>query len=341
MQLSTRLLALTLLASAASAQTWNTYPSKPNDWYNYTASVAEQGGENQIFVFGGQTETSIESDVYRYHRTTFWSGPLAPMPGGRDRATSATALNNLGQERIYVFGGRSSSSWGTNNVWAYDPVNDLWETGLTPMPTARAEACAVAADDGWIYVFGGILNGVPKAAVERYHPPTDTWEIFPDMAFPRYSFGAVAACDSFIYLFGGETGSGQTTKVAIFNPGGGFFVNNQHTAAPPTDMFWSRSSFGCAVGRNGHIYLIGGTTTPSPVGTNSVHKYNPWTDTWTMEPNLPTSRAALEAVGMGSLVWALGGYRKTWPTSRPTVTCGSTVPASAWSRACRPSASGT
>lgn len=311
--LSLTLTTLLTFSGIASAQSWNTYSPKPNDWYNYMATVAEQAGDNQIFSIGGETETSIQAGVYRYHQSSFWSGPLTPMPSARSRAGCATGIDG----RIYVIGGRSSGgggSYNNNQVWAYDPDLDTWDTSLTPMPTPRADSCAVAADDGWIYVFGGRDNSGARDEVERYNPLTDVWESFPDMAFPRYAFGAVAACDGFIYLFGGETGSGQSASVEVFNPGGGFLANNQHVAAPCAPMIQSRTDFGCAVGRNGWIYIMGGNFL-SPVGTSSVHCYNPWTNSWTIEPDMPTSRNALQAVGLGSRVWALGGYRKIWPTT--------------------------
>ena len=313
---------LLLAASAASAQTWDTSrPPMPVTRLAYAASIAEEAGENQIFVFGGTNGTSTFDEVHSYHRTLHWSA-LNPMPAPRHDGMATTALDAFSQERIYFFGGGYGATAISDTCWAYDAVTDAWNTSLAPMPTLRSDGCAVTGSDGWIYVFGGRnAVGQSRKTVERYDPVNDLWQTLPDMAYPRRSFGAVAACDGYIYLFGGETGSGQLDVVEVYQPGTGFLPTNPHTLTPCAPMPTVRSSQGTAVGRNGRIYLVGGSIA-SVVPTDSVISYDPWTNTWQTELPLPTNRSGMVALGMGSRIWVPGGYRKLHPNTPKLETYG-------------------
>ncbi|MCP3915856.1 MAG: hypothetical protein GY711_09890 [bacterium] len=302
-----------VFASSAPAQTWDTsLPAAPATLLNYATSVAWKGGENQIFVFGGQTETTSLAGVYVYHRTLYWS-TLNSMPAARHEGAAATALNASNQERIYFFGGGIGTTGATTTCWEYDPIADTWNTSLTPMPTPRAGVEAITGPDNWIYVFGGqTASGMALSTVERYDPVTDVWQTLPSMAAPRNRFGASLACDGHIYLFGGDTLSGQLNTVEVFQPGTGFLATNPNTLTAPAPMTIARSGHGAATGRNGRIYNIAGHTT-SVIPTATVESYDPYTNSWAIELPLPTNRSGIDPVGLGSRIWVPGGYRKIHP----------------------------
>ena len=322
---SALLAGLLLSASTASAQIWDTSrPPMPATRLNYAASVAEKAGENQIFVFGGVGGSTTADDVFVYHRILHWS-TLNPMPAPRHYGMATTALDGASQERIYFFGGGHGSTQITDTCWAYDPENDTWNTGLAPMPTPRSDGQAVTGSDGWIYVFGGQNSvGQSRKTVERYDPVNDLWQTLPDMAYARRAFGAVAACDGYIYLFGGETGFGMLDVVEAYDPGTGFLANNPHTLTPCAPMPTVRAGHGSAVGRDGRVYLVGGSI-GWVIPTDTVVSYDPWTNTWQFELPLPTNRGGVVALGMGSRVWVPGGFRKVHPNTPKLETYGALV----------------
>ncbi|MCP3913990.1 MAG: hypothetical protein GY711_00360 [bacterium] len=306
------------LASVATAQIveWDTSPpSSPNILGDYAASVAEQGGDNQIFIFAsGWFATTPLGVVYRYHPTEYWT-ELGPMPAPCYGGTSATADNGIGQERIYFFGGVIGTTI-TNTCWSYDPATDTWNTGLAPMPTPRWHAEAIAAPDGWIYVFGGEESGLigtpASTAVERYHPATNAWETLDPMPEARTRFGAALTCDGYIYLFGGlpvtsvhHTATAPLASVRPFLPGVGFFDDNPHTASPIPPLPTPRHSQGCTTGRDGKIYNVGGNLGGPDA---SVEVYDPYGNGWTSAPSLPYPRGGIDAVSLGSRIWAPDGF---------------------------------
>ena len=84
---------LLLTAGSVSAQTWDTTrPPMPATRLDYAASVAEKGGENQIFVFGGVGGLSTSDDVYVYHSDI---SRLAP-PGDAGRNAVVDVADAVG-----------------------------------------------------------------------------------------------------------------------------------------------------------------------------------------------------------------------------------------------------
>ncbi len=134
-------------------------------------AAATVGGK--IYVFGGFDNTGAvlnTVDVYDPVTDT-WTSGLAPMPTARG---AMYAVGSSGG-RIYVIGGWDgifpfNATVGAT-VEAYKVAQDKWITGLTPMPTARAETGA-ASHGGRIFVVGGATPGFGASvdANEVYKP---------------------------------------------------------------------------------------------------------------------------------------------------------------------------
>jgi hypothetical protein len=94
---------------------------------------------------------------------------LAHNVGGAARAPDG---------RIFYFGGSNASGKSMADVEVYDPTKNEW-TFATPMPEPRFNMRAVAANDGRIYVLGGMTQYTPEVhaqvGVLVYDPELDRW----------------------------------------------------------------------------------------------------------------------------------------------------------------------
>lgn len=62
---------------------------------------------------------------------------------------------------------------------------------------------------------------------------------------------------------------------------------------------------------NGYVYAIGGIVSGGTAPTdsqNAVSRYDPATDSWTLEPNLPTARHSLRSAVIDGWIYAVGGH---------------------------------
>jgi len=61
---------------------------------------------------------------------------------------------------------------------------------------------------------------------------------------------------------------------------------------------------------NGYVYAIGGVVAPSSPGDaqNTVSKYDPSANTWTLDIPMPTARHSLSSAVVGNHIYAIGGH---------------------------------
>lgn len=296
-----------VLTLPAAAQTWSAaHPDQPATKSAYAMAVAEESGENQIFVMGGY-DGAASDDVWRFHRTYGWS-VLGDMPGARSRTAAAT-LTYGGAERIHLVGGGSGGTLATTTHWSYDPLADTWETSPAPMVKALYDMEAVAAPNGKLYVFGGISStGATSDTTQVYDPVTDSWTAGFYMPQDRTRFAAVSDCDGYIYVFGGIDGATYRNTVECFDTTTHTWLPaNPHTGDPMPDIPTSRDRLAGALGRDGRIYLTGGTPSTGPSAMNIVEAYDPYSNTWSTEPSMLSARHDHRAVGLGTRVWVPGG----------------------------------
>ena len=313
----TQALTLAALSAPAFAQSWtNSHPAAPAWNIRYSAAVAEAGGQNQIFQFGGTAGLSSSDSVWRYHRTNGWF-VMNNMPAAR-HDTAATMVEVGGMDYIHLFGGGAGGTGTTTTNWRYDASTDSWDsTSYAPMPVAKANMEAVTAPNGLIYVFGGnnASGSVTYSSMHIYDPVANTWTNGPAMPRARRNFAAIKDCDGFIYLYGGSASSMPIAEVDCFDTVSNVWISsNPHTTWPLLDMPTPRDNVAGALGRNGRHYITGGNSA-GPVAVPMVESYDPYFNTWTTEPSMLESRNAHRVVGLGSRIWVLGGYRKIWPTT--------------------------
>ncbi|XP_046561072.1 LOW QUALITY PROTEIN: kelch-like protein 24 [Haliotis rubra] len=146
--------------------------------------------DDLICVLGGFDEDSVLASIEMWDKkSNKWE------EGGH----LITGVENMGfvsyGKKIYLFGGKNNEEMVTNTVQCYDTVTktcSVLQKGL-PANDMCLTACLL---NNQIYVVG--LEGV-----FRYSPASDTWDILPDMSYPR-DFVSLCVLDEKLYAFGGR-----------------------------------------------------------------------------------------------------------------------------------------
>ncbi len=193
-----------------------------------------------------------------------------------------------------------------------------WEQ-ITELPTWRIGGVP-AAVGGKIYLIGGFdhhenLGGRAPAlsTVDVYDTQTNTWHTVANMPTPRVAPQA-AVFSNEIYVFGGYDRKG---------PGGAFRYKKtveMYNAATDTwtkkrDIPTLRHAFMTAV-VDEKIYLIGGSVHDKKLGrdvaTGLVEVYDPLTNRWKKDVDMPTERGATDAVTVNGKIYVIGGWNWRW-----------------------------
>ncbi|MBX2999064.1 MAG: S8 family serine peptidase [Caldilineaceae bacterium] len=159
------------------ANTW----SQGADLPAAQAFAASAVVDNRLYLFGGESYYYLDHTLIYDPASNGWSTG-APMPGGSTGSPIATAWNG----EIYLLRGNFFSL----QLSIYNPATNSWRTGASPI-YERSGGLLAAASDGYLYLFGGSVYPDSKM-VERYHPPTDTWEEFSSLQ-DGGRYGAVGA----------------------------------------------------------------------------------------------------------------------------------------------------
>jgi N-acetylneuraminic acid mutarotase len=156
------------------------------------AGIAAAAG--RVYLMGGYTDLSFSTDnaqVWAYDPDDDTWERVGDMPSPR----AAHALVSL-EDRIYVVGGLGPEAQA---LWCYDPVANLWDVDLAPMPTAREHLTAVTTG-GLIYVIAGRWAGQGNlGTLEIYDPETNAWRQGVDLPTARSGLTA-AVVDGRIHV---------------------------------------------------------------------------------------------------------------------------------------------
>ncbi len=202
-------------------------------------------------------------------------------------------------DRIYLFGGYTSTSTLSDKVYVFDPDSGRWLLhDLLPFPIA---AFSLVKLDSSFYLLGGWKDepGSYNPLVLRYTPSTGQWDTLDVSGWlPRVSSGVGVIGDT-AYIFGGFY-VGQLDWVTGFDG---------RTIYQADNLPYPLSGMAVASSVSGTFYLIGGMENAS--STNHCWKYTVSTGEWEELPPLPSARAYASATFidyMGSnYVLVIGG----------------------------------
>jgi N-acetylneuraminic acid mutarotase len=164
-----------------------------------------------------------------------------------------------------------------------------------PTPRTGLSTCVV---DGKIYAMGGVKPTHTSLyfTVEMYDPATDTWTPKADMPTARSEM-ATCAIDGRIYAAAGiqQTGSGITYtphSLEVYDPA-------TDTWTKKADMPSNGGGICTAEAVDGKMLVFSAWGKPAALGLGpsyaSVDVYDPATDTWSHEAELPTDTADIVA----------------------------------------------
>ena len=267
-----------------------------------------------VYAIGGADTTASStnphlSTVEAYDAATNSWSTKAVLPTARS-GLAAAAVNGI----IYVIGGDNAIAPSSSanvfkpvaTVEAYDPVTNAWTT-KAPMPTAR-ERFAIAAVNGVIYVFGGLVADATfvkkTASVEAYDAATNTWSVKTPLPTARDSL-ASAAIGGIVYVMGGRVDAvpSDVAVVEAYDP----VANAWTTKASMTVITGGLS----AVALGGSIYAV-----PWNYGYTTVEAYDPIANTWSAKAALRVDfspRDWFSAAAAGSAIYIMGGLDSFGP----------------------------
>jgi hypothetical protein len=236
--------------------------------------LVSQGGRlYQLGGFSGRDGAVawiMTGDTFLYDEAANSWMKLADAPAAHAECVAARLDGN-----IHLAGGRApkgeaNAAYGdhadTTQHLVFDPGANAWSSAA-PALTARNSAAGALIDGLWHVAGGRSMAGGPSDAHEVYDPKEDRWRAAAPMPKGSGAGGnAAGAIGGMLYVFGGEW----------FEPRPGGVHRAVWRYAPKADaweqvseMPTPRHGLGGVV-LDDAIYLVGGATQPSGVGTSAV-----------------------------------------------------------------------
>ncbi len=268
---------------------WRTYANMPAALGEVAA--AEENG--MLYVFGEGDGRTFRLDI----ANGTWNTTLAPRPyPGNHHACE------VWNGRLYLFGGFFGGSEG--RVQIYDPATNTWSLGA-PMPWSGG-SCVSGRIGTQVYVGGGIVGSSTVANFAVYDLVANTWTALGALPVP-VNHAAAATDGQRLFIFGGRQGPNWPqpgfSTVQVYNPVTQTWQTSGAGQVAPMPL--PRGGTGRAVWYRGEFYVFGGED--DLVTFAEVQAYNPATNAWRRDANLPTARHGIFPVKYGDRIFVIGG----------------------------------
>jgi hypothetical protein len=278
-----------------------------NESTDYTArhecSFVQAG--NMFYLFGGR-ESPEKVDIYDYSRNKWTHGAQAPKPFNHFQAVAYEGL-------IWVIGAFETNHFPNEepqeNVYVYDPANDVWMKG-PEIPWPRGAGGLVVYKDRFYLVGGNTLghNGGFVPWLDKYNPVSGEWDRLEDAPHQRDHFHA-AVLRGRLYAIGGRrtirgNTLGDTVKeVDVYD----FATKKWLVDNLPKDIPLPRASAAVAT-FDGKIMVIGGETAKNTAAHTRVDAFDPANNgRWSSLKPLNHGRHGMQAIVSGEGVFVAGG----------------------------------
>lgn len=154
--------------------------------------------------------------------------------------------------KIYTVGGWFNGCEALASIDIFDCEKNTWSKGA-PMKFARRLHGVCASDDGFVYVFGGLLNEETSTA-ERYDPAADEWKEIASLPFPACTTACAIGSDCFVFAWGTKSVRGDSAT-----KGGFYRYDASANAYEPLPELPLKEWFGFTVcAHAGVLYAVGG-----------------------------------------------------------------------------------
>lgn len=237
--------------------------------------------------------STARADVYD-PATNRWAR-LADLP---QKLTHAGCAHD--DRYVYLAGGYTVDSTGKkqvigiNNAWRYDTVTDTWSK-LPNLPE-RLGAGAMVLVGRTLYYMGGFewwMKDTDKIYSLNLDNLQAGWKLFGRMPEPNNHFGA-AVLDGWVYVMAGQTGNDATAKFKNsawrWQPGTSNWQRLPNLAGVARSHVWSST-----IAFRNRVWVMGGETdtgTPNkPRSVPAVDVYDPVTNSWSKNTDLPSGRS--------------------------------------------------
>jgi hypothetical protein len=290
---------------------WNAETPMSNGRGELAASPVTIAGSAGVLAVGGIGGGWLATAEFFDPTSGQWLTE-ASMPTAREYLAAAPVTMG-GAAGVLAVGGRSNVNLSV--VEFYDPNSNAWSTEAS-LPTERVWLAAAPVTIGGVtgvLAIGGESNNNPYlASTEFFDPNANTWSAKASMPTARYglaaapiTIGGVAG----VLAIGGYNGSGTISTVEFYDPATDSWTANASLSAAAGSLAAAPIVIGGVAG----ILAVGGNDGTNPL--DSAAFFNPNTNSWTMEPNLPTARFGLAAapvtiLGMPGVLTA-GGCNAT------------------------------
>ena len=217
-----------------------------------------------------------------------------------DANAAASAVYSPINNKVYVFGGRSSfdTTAVSGATRVYDVATNSWSSGAG-MPAPRYQMAA-GYYNGKIYLAGGTsTNNSAQTNLWEYDPIANTWNAS-RLSIPLAAAGSYfGIINGHLYLAGGfQDPFGNGGKIL-------YDYDIAHDSwTRRADLLHNHSVVSSAVA-DGRLRIIGGfyDTEAGDIGES----YDPRSDTWSEEPSF--TKQSLAATAIGSTLFAAGGIQ--------------------------------
>ena len=179
----------------------------------------------------------------------------------------------------YVVGGYGAGPAYFNDTYEYDPVGNSWNVKANFTGGRRMMAAFALGSYG--YVGTGHDGGVKKKDIWRYDPAGDSWAQMADYPDVRQDMEYGFAAGSYGYMGCGMDNSGSHVKtMSRYDPAGNTWTAFGTVPDFPGTARWGSAAFSsCGYGWIG-IGADGNGTGPA-----DFYKYNPNTNSWSLDPS--------------------------------------------------------
>lgn len=312
---------LMLLASTLGSSTWHLRKPMPVSRSDMTAtSIGEHiivtGGCDSSQVCPSTADfcycTSITNKVHSYKPEDNNWEVLAPLPSPRFRHGAAAVGNN----KLYVFGGRDLSDNIITSVDVYDVKSKSWSTLPDAWTQATSDLVGLSVGN-IVYAVGGYAQDYSSLQTTYTLDTTATplkftlSSVVPPMASERGDACGVASEDGKLYMYGGFTDLNFCSPLGTMEV---FDTKNPQAGwQSKVSLHQPRGDSGCGFA-HGVFHALGGEQKDNTTGCSKysvpiqdVESYDSDTNSWKEEAPLPDVRFRFAYATHKSTFYLFGG----------------------------------
>ncbi|HWB74935.1 MAG TPA: kelch repeat-containing protein [Nannocystaceae bacterium] len=273
----------------------------PTETGGFTVSFSPtNGGAKGITVEIGSDDEDEDPFALSFagHTTPNTYRMLAPAASPSARFNHS--LDDLGDGRLLLFGGRDAAGVWLNDTWIFDVEAETWTQLAPATPPSIRNSHETAYDGaGTVVLFGGsqTMGGGTLGDTWVFDVATEEWSSVGGVGpAARHQHGMLPMGDGNVLLYGGRTAGGgsEVADTWIFDVAAQTWSQPMPTGAPP-----ATSAFAFAFDGADIITLYGGFASSAPLDT--TWSYTISTNTWAAAAPMmtPGPRAVLQGEYLG------------------------------------------